>query len=133
MRTGGNAVCWRKQLHFYKREISAKQRKWRRTSPSDIRILSQRCPSWQTQRKDKTLKKPLHGASGSRGYCQKTRRVSLTLPLLRSALGSSISPAKRLIESLRAIGTAQPFMSLPVGWRSQKAILPSRKNNSQLR
>src|SRR5512133_50313 len=133
MRTGANAVCKTKQLHSYRRATIAKQHEWRRNSPAGIRILSQRCQSWPTQQKDKTLSKPLLGASGSHGCCQKTRKVSLTLPPRRSALGSSISPAKRLIESLRAIGTAQPFTSLPVGWRAQKVILPSRSSNSQLR
>src|SRR4030095_12038906 len=132
-RTGVNAVCYIKQRHSYRRENSAKQRKWRRNSPAGIRILAQRSPFWRTQRKDKILKRPLHGASGLRDCCQKTRRVSSTLPPRRSALESSISPAKRLIESLRAIGTAQPFMSLLVGWRARKVILPSRKDNSQLR
>ncbi len=36
-----------------------------RNSLAGIRILSQHCPSWQTQRKDKILKRPLHGASAS--------------------------------------------------------------------
>ena len=54
----------------------------------------------------------------------------LNLPPLRSALGSSISREKRLIESLRTIVTAQPFMSLQAGWRARKVILPSKKNNS---
>src|SRR5580765_2869265 len=133
MGIGANAVCCSKQLHFYRRESSPKQRKWRRNSPAGIRILSRRCPSWRTQRKDKILKRPLYGASGSRGCCQKIRRASLTLPPRRCALGNSTSPAKRLIESLPAIGTVQRFMLLLVGWRSQKVILPSRKNNSQLR
>ena len=102
-------------------------------SPDGIRILSQRCRSWRTQRKDKILKRPLHGASGSRCCCQKIQRVSLILLLLRSALERPISRVTRLIESLRAIGTAQRSMSLLVGWHAQKVILPSRRNNSQLR
>jgi tetratricopeptide (TPR) repeat protein len=46
------------------------------------------------------------------------------LDLAREAL-NRVSPSDR--------GQAQPFMSLLVGWRAQKVILPSRKNNSQLR
>src|SRR5215831_121867 len=63
IKTGGKTVCCIGQVHCSTKERLAGQRKWLESSWSGIRILSRRCRSWQTQRKNKILKKRFRGAS----------------------------------------------------------------------